>query len=69
MANAQRLTRLTRYLDIEYFLLLDWVQENRILLHAVATQDNASYAMIKVLSPILFYRHSTRIMGMYPHSK
>ena len=54
MANAQRPTRRTHHLGIKNFSLLDWVQIDLILLHAITTQDNASDAMTKSLLPILF---------------
>ena len=68
MANAQRPTRRTRHLDIRHFSLLDWVQSDLILLHAISTHDNASDALTKALAPILFWRHNATLMGMRPPS-
>jgi hypothetical protein len=63
MANAQQPTRRTRHMDIKKFALLDWVQEDLLLLQTIKTSDNAADNMMKILGPQLFHRHTDTIMG------
>jgi hypothetical protein len=63
MANAQQPTKRTRHMDIKHFSLLDWVERDLVLLHAIATHDNAADAMTKLLPKQLFYRHFDTYMG------
>jgi hypothetical protein len=63
MANAQQPTRRTRHIDVKKFAILDWVQEDLLLLKAIKTSDNAADNMTKILGPQLFYHHTDTIMG------
>ncbi len=63
MANAQQTSQHTRHIDIKYFTLIDWVQEDLMILEAIATSDNCADAMTKALAKTLFYRHTDTIMG------
>jgi hypothetical protein len=44
-------------MDIKHFALLDWVEQDLLILEAVRTHENASDAMTKTLRKQLFYRH------------
>jgi hypothetical protein len=63
MANAQQPTRRTRHLDIKKFALLDWVEQDLLLLQSIKTHDNAADTMTRSLSRQLFYRHVDTMMG------
>jgi hypothetical protein len=63
MANAQQPTRRTRHIDIKKFAILDWVEQDLLLLEAIKTSDNAADTMTKSLGRQLFYRHTDTIMG------
>ena len=63
MANAQQPTRRMRHMEIKNFALLDWVEQDLLILHAIKTAQNAADAMTKPLGKQLFYRHADTIMG------
>jgi hypothetical protein len=63
MANAQQPTRQTRHVDIKKFTLLDWVEQDLIILHPITTKDNAADTLTKSLGKQLLYRHCDTIMG------
>jgi len=63
MANAQQPTRRTRHMDIKKFALLDWVEQDLIILKSIKTAENAADGMTKPLAKQLFYRHADTIMG------
>jgi len=63
MANAQQPTRRTRHMDIKKFALLDWVEEDLIILRSIKTAENAADGMTKPLAKQLFQRHSDTILG------
>jgi hypothetical protein len=63
-ANAQQPTRRTRYIDIKHFTLLDWVEQDMIILEGTPTNDNFADAMTKALTKTLFYRHYDTYMGL-----
>jgi len=64
MANAQQPTRRTRHMDIKYFALLDWVEQDLLILEAIQTANNAADAMTKPLTKQMFYRHYNTYMGL-----
>jgi len=64
MANAQQPTRRTRHIDIKHFALLDWVEQDMLILEHIPTSDNVADAMTKTLSKTLFYRHYDTYMGI-----
>jgi len=64
MANAQQPTRRTRHMDIKHFALLDWVEQDMLILENIPTSDNVADAMTKTLGRILFYRHYDTYMGL-----
>jgi hypothetical protein len=63
MANAKQPTRRTRHMDIKKFALLDWVEQDLIILHNIKTAENAADGLTKPLAKQLFYRHSDTMMG------
>jgi hypothetical protein len=63
MANTQQPTRRTHHMDIKTFALIDWVEQDLILLKSIKTSDNAADAMTKSLGRQLFHRHTDTIMG------
>jgi hypothetical protein len=63
MANAQQTSARTRHIDIREFALVDWVQQDLMILEAIKTADNCSDALTKALAKQLFYRHNDTIMG------
>ena len=64
MANAQQPTKRTRHIDIKHFALLDWVEQDMIILEDIPTSENVADSMTKTLSRILFYRHYDTYMGL-----
>jgi hypothetical protein len=51
MANAQQPTKRTRHIDIKHFALLDWVEQDLLILHDIPPPpDNAADAMTKLLT-------------------
>jgi len=63
MANAQQPTRRTRHMDIKKFALLEWVEQDLLILQSVCTAENAADGLTKPLPKQLFYRHSDTILG------
>jgi len=63
MANAQQPTCQTRHLDVKHFALLDWVEQDLILLKTITTYDNAADGITKPLGKQLFYRHADTLLG------
>jgi hypothetical protein len=64
MANAQQPTKRTRHMDIKHFALIDWVEQDLIVLEHIKTSDNIADAVTKTLSKSLFYRHFNTYMGL-----
>ncbi len=64
MANVQQPTRRICHMDIKHFALLDWVNQDLIVLEHVPTSDNIADAMTKALNKTLFYRHYDTYMGL-----
>jgi hypothetical protein len=63
MANAQQPMRRTRHMDIKKFALLDWVEQDLMIMQSIKTAENAADAMTKPLAKQLFYCHADTIMG------
>jgi len=51
-------------MDIKHFALLDWVEQDLLILEHVQTSDNITDAMTKILNSALFYRHYDTYMGL-----
>jgi hypothetical protein len=56
MANVQQPTKCTRHMDIKHFAILDWVEQDMLILETIHTSENVSDAMTKTLNRNLFYR-------------
>jgi hypothetical protein len=63
MANAQQPTKYMQHIDIKHFMLLDWVEQDMLILEHIQTNNNVADAMTKTLSKNLFYRHYDTYMG------
>jgi hypothetical protein len=55
MTNAQQPTRRTRHMDVKTFAILEWVEQDLLLLENIRTSDNAADTMTKSLAKQLFY--------------
>jgi hypothetical protein len=68
MANAQQLTCRTRHMDIKKFALLEWVEQDLMILKTISTAENAADGLTKPLTNQLFFRHADTFMGKrVPH--
>ena len=63
MANAKRPTKRTRHVDVKYFVIQQWVENDLLTLEHIATADNYADAITKSLGRNLQYRHMDFIMG------
>ena len=63
MTNAQQPTRRTRHMDIKAVSLLEWVEEDLIILESVDTTHNIADGFTKPLGKNLFHKHNHIIMG------
>lgn len=63
MANAQQTTARTRHIDIREFALVDWVEQDLMILATVKSADNGADGMTKALAKVLFQRHSATMLG------
>jgi deoxyuridine 5'-triphosphate nucleotidohydrolase len=63
MANAQQASTRTRHIDIKHFALVDWVEQDLMILEEIASAENSADSMTKATGKILFYRHMDTIMG------
>ena len=68
MANAGQPTKRTRHIDIRHFALLDWVEQDLVILERIDTDKNASDVLTKATARILFHRHFDLLMGRMPPS-
>ena len=66
MAMAQKPTPRTRHMDIKFYALCEWVERDLIRLERIDTTVNLADHFTKILSPILFRRHTDYIMGRVP---
>ena len=64
MANAQQPTRRTRHMEIKHFAILDWVEQDLLILTHISTSLNVADAMTKPLEKTLFYHHYDKYMGL-----
>jgi uncharacterized protein Yka (UPF0111/DUF47 family) len=63
MANAQQPTQRTSHMDIKKFALLDWVEQDLLILRNVKTAENTADGLTKPLVKQLFYRHTETVLG------
>jgi hypothetical protein len=50
-------------MDIKKFAIIDWVEQDLIILKSVCTAENAADGLTKPLAKQLFNRHSDTILG------
>jgi hypothetical protein len=66
MGNAQKPTPRTQHIDIKYFLLCKWVEQDLMILDRIDTLVNMVDHLTKALQPILFHRHPNFLLGHIP---
>jgi hypothetical protein len=64
MGNALKPTAWTRHIDIKYFALCKWVEQDQI--EWIDTSINIADHITKPLSGILFQRHTNFLLGHVP---
>jgi hypothetical protein len=65
-ANAQKPTPRTRHMDIKYFALRDWVEQDLIHLERINTKINLADPFTKTLQCASFHCHVDFILGHVP---
>ncbi len=68
MGNAQKPTTRTRHIDIKFFTLCDWVEQDLMILDRIDTTINMADHLTKALQPTLFHRHADYLLGHIPPS-
>ena len=66
MANAGKPTPRSRYIDIKFYAIQEWVKRDLVILQQVDTSINTADHLTKPLSCILFYCHRDFYMGHVP---
>jgi hypothetical protein len=66
MADAQQPTKRTHHMDILYFSLQDWVEQDMFVLEPIRTTNNGADMFTKGLNRTLFHKHRDNIMGNIP---
>ncbi len=61
--NAQQPIKHMRHMDIKHFALLDWVEQDMLILETMPTSENVSDAMTKMLSRNLHTAAAVRSTG------
>jgi hypothetical protein len=61
MANQQQASNRMCHINVKH--LIDWVEQDLMLLAEIKSPENCSDAMTKTLVRILFYCHNDTIMG------
>ncbi len=64
--NAQKPTTCTRHMDIKYFSICEWVDQNLMHLEQIDTKVNMSDHLTKSFSRALFHRHANFLLGHVP---
>jgi hypothetical protein len=63
LSNARQPTRRTRHVDMKYFVILEWTEEERIAYTDVKTQNNFSDSLTKPTGRVKHYEHNDIMMG------
>ncbi len=66
MANAQKPTPHTCHMDIKYFALCDWVEQDLLILERIDTNINLANPFTKTLQRASFHHHVDFILGHVP---
>ena len=67
MANAQKPTPLTQHMDIKYFALCDWIEQDLTCLEWIDKKINLANSFTKPLQCTSFHCHVDFILGHVPH--
>jgi len=65
MANEGHYSTRTRHIDIKYFAILEWVEDDKLKLSRIDTQHNASDSLTKATGRIKFHSHMDVLMGKH----
>ena len=57
LTQSQKPTKRTRHVDMRYFAVLDWVEQDLLSIKKISTHDNSADVLTKSLGRSLFYRH------------
>eukprot|EP00957_Ditylum_brightwellii_P087575 6667110-Ditylum_brightwellii.AAC.1 len=63
MANANKPNGCTCHIDMSYFALQEWVQEEQVKLVHIRGVVNPANALTKALGCALHHQHVTQMMG------
>ena len=63
MTQSQKPTKRTRHVDMRYFAVLDWVEQDLLAVKKISTHDNSADFLTKSLGRTLFYRHVDTLLG------
>jgi hypothetical protein len=63
LSNARQPTRRTRHVDMKYFVILEWTEEERIAYPEVSTNNNFSDSLTKPTGRVKHYEHHDIMMG------
>jgi hypothetical protein len=68
MANTQQPSPRTCHIDIKHFVIIDWVEQDLLIIKDMKTTDNCADGLTKALAATLHHRHFDTIMGRrIPH--
>ena len=65
VVNSRAPTARTRHIDIRYFAIQDWKEQDDIVLKHIIGKINPADDFTKPLGRLLHGRHARRIMGHY----
>ena len=63
MTQSQKPTKRTRHVDMRYFAVLEWVEQDLLTVKKISTHDNSADVLTKSLGKTLFYRHVDTLLG------
>jgi hypothetical protein len=66
MANAQKPAPHTHYMDIKYFVLYDWIEQDLLILEWIDTNINLANPFTKTSPRTSFHCHVDFILGHVP---
>jgi hypothetical protein len=66
MANPQKPSPKTRHMDIKYFSLCNWVEQDLLILNRIDTKINLANPFTKALESAAFHCHVDFILGHVP---
>ncbi len=65
MVNENSRSRRTRHIDIRHFAIMDWVQQDKMILARVDTQHNAVDSLSKANGRLKHHSHFDFLLGKY----